>query len=322
MTITQQSFITIPDNPVPEGAKCYMLETPDECKLRVATFPARPDVKERGSFMVCTGRSEFIEKYFEIAEGLSVRGFNCVVMDWRGQGLSSRLLPIAEKGHITTFETFTADLHFVMDEVMLKTFPKGPKFILTHSMGSVPALDLMGNGYNEFEAAVLCAPMTRLFKSTMKRIFARIVARSAVFLNMSRQSIAGTKESSMDFEDNILTSDRARHDKFRALQAAAPNATIGAPTYGWLKAATDAMDNVHNMRLMSNLNTPILIISAGKDKLIDIRDHQWFAKTYKTIECVTIKDSLHEIMMERNQYRDQFWANFDNFIDRFATKSS
>jgi len=220
MALTRVSFIEIPENPTPENSECFRLDTPDGAKLRVGVFPT--SIKpSRGNVMVCTGRSEFIEKYFEVVKDLTHRGFNAVVMDWRGQGLSSRLLPIAEKGHITTFETFTADLRLVTKEVLQTSFPDGPNLLLAHSMGGVPALHLLARGNHEYVGAVLCAPMTRLFSNPIKRFYVRLVTRIIVKLNGSRQSTPGAKEYSLNFESNILTSDITRHSRFRALQAAA-----------------------------------------------------------------------------------------------------
>jgi len=299
MALTPVSFIEISENPVPAGGECFLLDTPDGAQLRVATFPAPDPENARGTIMLASGRSEFIEKYFEVIRDLQQRGFSVTTKDWRGQGLSSRLLPISEKGHITTFETYTADLHLVMEEVSKKKF-SGPRILMTHSMGGVPALQELAQGKSVFEAAILSAPMTRLFSSTSMRIFARLLSRTAVKLGASRQSIPGVKEYSLEFDGNILTSDPVRHARFRALQAAAPNATIGSPTYGWMKAATDAIDQIHDADYMKNLDTPVLIVSAENDQLIDSPDHNILAQNNTNIHCLTIKEAFHEILMEKD----------------------
>jgi alpha-beta hydrolase superfamily lysophospholipase len=45
-----------------------------------------PDGPPRGSVVVSPGRSEPIEKYFEVVQDLLDRGFVVLVHDWRGQG--------------------------------------------------------------------------------------------------------------------------------------------------------------------------------------------------------------------------------------------
>jgi lysophospholipase len=224
------------------------------------------------------------------------------------------LLPVREKGHIQDFAIYRADLQRFTEEVAMTRF-SGPHILMTHSMGGAPGLQLIADGYDRFVGAVLCAPMTRLFDDPGKRIGARIMANIGCAVGGSRQSLLGVKEYSLEFEGNVLTSDRARHERFRDLQAAAPNAAIREPTYGWLRAATAAMDDLHRPNRFAELKTPVRIISAEHDHLVSSNDHQWLAKQSPLIDCVTIKGALHEILMESDVYRDQYWRAFDAFVE-------
>jgi lysophospholipase len=263
--------------------------------------------------VLATGRSEFIEKYFETIVDFQKRGFSVAAMDWRGQGLSERLLPVREKGHIQDFGVFRADLQRFAREVAFPRLP-GPYVLAAHSMGGTPALQTLADGDDAYVAAVLSSPMTRLFEGVARRIGVRLIAQAATRVGLSRHAIPGVKEHSMAFEGNNLTSDPDRHARFRDLQSAAPNATIREPTYGWVRAATEAMDDLHRPRRFANLKTPVLIVSAENDRLVRSSDHQWLARQSPLIECVTIKGALHEILMERDEIREQFWAAFDSFV--------
>ena len=304
-------FISIPGNPAPPGGEVFDFSGADGSTLRAAVFEAP---KARGGVVLMAGRSEFIEKYFEVVSELMDRGFSVATMDWRGQGLSARLLPISVKGHITDFGAYRADLRLFTEEVARKRFA-GPLLLMTHSMGGAPALQLLAEGYDAYSAAVLCAPMTQLFADPLKRAYARFMSSAACALGASRQSILGVKEHSLQFEGNVLTSDRRRHERFRDLQAAAPNAIIREPTYGWLKAATEAMKDLHRPGRLAALGTPVLIVSAENDYLVDSSDHAFLATQSPSIERVVIKGALHEIMMETDQYRAAFWAAVDAFIE-------
>ena len=286
--------------------------------LRGAIFSAP---SARASVVLVSGRSEFIEKYFETIGDLQSRGFAVATMDWRGQGLSERLLPVREKGHIRDFGVFRSDLSVFMDKVVGERLP-GPYVLLAHSMGGAPALQMLADGDNRFCCAVLCSPMTRLYDNLFKQIGVRALGEAASRIGLSRYAIAGTKEHSMAFEGNVLTSDRVRHERFRALQAAAPNATIHEPTYGWLRAATQAMDDIHKPGRFENLHTPTLILSAQNDHLVRARDHGWIAKQSPLISRKIIEGSLHEIMMERDEIRDRFWREFDEFVDPVVSRKA
>lgn len=304
-------FIHIPCNPAPDGAEVFDFQAADGARLRGAVF-ARPAA--RAGVVLLSGRSEFIEKYFEVIGDLQARGFSVATMDWRGQGLSERLLPTSEKGHIGDFAAYRDDLGRFVADVARPRLPD-PLVLLTHSMGGAPALQLLADGHDSFRAAVLCAPMTRLFAEPFKRAYARVASNFVTALGGARQSIVGTKEHSMDFEGNILTSDPARHARFRDLQAVAPNAVIREPTFGWLKAATDAMADLHRPGRFAKLKTPVLIISAERDGLVDSSDHARLAAASAMIDRVVIEGALHEILMEADRYRAAFWNAFDEFIE-------
>src|SRR3979411_1317597 len=84
--LPSMKLISIPANPVPDGAVTGMLKTPDGVSIRFARWPPPPGRK--GTVCIFNGRTEFIEKYFEVARELHARGFAVATIDWRGQGLS------------------------------------------------------------------------------------------------------------------------------------------------------------------------------------------------------------------------------------------
>lgn len=90
-----------PANPAPPDAIVTPVRTADDLLLRVVRWV--PQGEPLGTVVVIQGRTEFIEKYFEVAGELLARGFVVVAMDWRGQGLSDRDLNNSRKGHVDDF---------------------------------------------------------------------------------------------------------------------------------------------------------------------------------------------------------------------------
>ena len=72
------------------------IKTPDGAELRFARWA--PPAGRKGTVCVFTGRSEQIEKYFETVRDLRDRGFAVAMIDWRGQGHSSRRLARSAQG--------------------------------------------------------------------------------------------------------------------------------------------------------------------------------------------------------------------------------
>lgn len=304
-------FIQSEGNPAPAGGSAFDFHAEDGGRLRAAVFDAP---HARGGVVLCGGRVEYLEKYFEVVADLHARGLSVATFDWRGQGLSDRMLSDPMKGHIDSFATFRNDLRQFTEKIALTRLPK-PHILLTHSMGGAPALQLLADGYDRFSAAVLCAPMTRLFDNRAARIGARLGAALFSAIGAGSMRIAGVKEHSLAFEGNVLTSDARRHARFLALQNAEQQALIREPTYGWLHAATAAMDDLHAPHRFDGLVTPVRIISAGRDALVSSSDHLWLAEQSPLIDCVVVPDAFHEIMMESDELREEFWKAFDDFVE-------
>ena len=53
---------------------------------------------------------------------------------------------------------------------------------------------------------------------------------------------------------------------------------------------------------------------AGAESLVSNRAAESLARRLKTAAHLQIPGARHEILMERDEFRDQFWAAFDAFI--------
>ena len=93
MAKTEQTteFVALAKNPVPSGGVCGTFESFDGARLRYAVWQASRGPKA-GTVCLFGGRTEFIEKYFEVVADLRRRGFAVATMDWRGQGGSARVV--------------------------------------------------------------------------------------------------------------------------------------------------------------------------------------------------------------------------------------
>ena len=126
------TLVSIPANPVPEDVVSGTIKTPDGAELRFARWA--PPAGRKGTVCVFTGRSEQIEKYFETVRDLRERGFAVAMIDWRGQGHSSRRLRDPRKGYVRDFSDFEIDVETFVQQVVLPDCPP-PYFALAHSMG-------------------------------------------------------------------------------------------------------------------------------------------------------------------------------------------
>lgn len=300
-----------PGNPIPQDPIVAPVRTSDGRLLRTARWGAR---RARGSVLVAVGRSEFIEEYFAIVEHLRARGFDVVVFDWRGQGLSTRESRHARRGHVRSFSGYRRDLEAVQRQV-LSSMPK-PWFAFAHSMGASILLDQAHDGASPFERMVFSAPMIGLplRRQAVLRPLIRLTAR----LGLAQRTILGGSEKPVfalrPFENNILTSDKAQYRRLEACAMGLPKLAVGAPTYGWVASAFDLMDRFAHPRYAVEVTTPILVVAAGADRIVDTAATERFAIRLKAGRCITLPHARHQVMMESEPILARFWAAFDAFI--------
>ena len=127
-------LVATPKNPIPLGASTGYIDVRKGMRLRYASWQSVLR-ERRGTVCIFPGRTEFIEKYFEVVGELRRRGFAVAVLDWRGQGGSSRLTRNPLKGHINDFAEYEDDLAHFMKAVVLPDCP-APYFALGHSMAA------------------------------------------------------------------------------------------------------------------------------------------------------------------------------------------
>ncbi|MCJ7597332.1 MAG: alpha/beta hydrolase, partial [Methyloceanibacter sp.] len=154
------TLVATPKNPIPLGAQTGYLEIRKNLRLRYASWQSA--LKERsGTVCIFPGRNEFIEKYFEVVSELRRRGFAVAVLDWRGQGGSSRLTRNPLKGHVRNFADYEEDLTHFMKGVVLPDCPT-PYFALGHSMSAAVLFRAATKRGGWFSRMVMTSPMIEI----------------------------------------------------------------------------------------------------------------------------------------------------------------
>jgi lysophospholipase len=306
-------LVPTPDNPVPDGAEVLRVTAADGVALRAARW--LPAGEARGTVLLLQGRAEFIEKYFETVSDLLARGLAVVTFDWRGQGGSDREVSDPRKGHVRRASDYALDLEAVVAQVMEPAGPE-PWFCLAHSMGAAVALDLARSDRLPAERLVALAPMIRLSMIRATR-WPPLLARVLWLLGLSRSYVPGggaTSIATKPFAGNRLTSDPARYARNAAAAAAVGPGAIGDPTVGWLNAAFNLMASFEEPRAPIEIRLPTLVVAAAADPVCSTPAIERFGARLKAGRVIVLAGSRHEILMEADVIRDQFWAAFDAFV--------
>jgi len=270
-----------------------------------------PNPDPRGSIILSPGRTEFIEKYFETAENLLDRGFNVLIVDPRGQGLSDRLLEDPLKSYVRSFQDYAEDFAFAI-EAFEADLPK-PHIAMGHSMGGCIVLLAVLTGTVSPSAVVCCAPMTGIFDVETR--MSEYVIRAFNFLGLSKRRVPFQKKTGgqpVPFKGNKLTSDFDRFQRWASYFKTTPELRVAGPTIAWVSQALWAMNYVN--RNARQLKVPGLIVAAGGDPIVDPASNSKFAHM-AGIDFTVVPGALHEILMEKDEYRNQFFESLDQFLD-------
>jgi lysophospholipase len=311
------TLVALAKNPIPGGVVTGHIKGYDGKALRFARWNETRGPR-RGTVCILPGRSEFIEKYFEVVADLRRRGFSVAIMDLRGQGGSERLLDDPMKGHIRHFREYEQDLACFMREIVLPDCPP-PFLAFGHSLGGHILLRHASQPGSWFQRIVLSAPMIEIsrFRASYSQATMRAYAEICCTLGLSRAYVIGGKSDPLDgrgFEDNLFTSDRNRFDRTAEVLEAAPHLALGGPTIGWLRAACRSMAILQSPDYPSSVTVPILMVAAGQDRVVSTTAVEEFALRLKVGSHVMIAGSRHEILMETDNIRARFWAAFDAYL--------
>ena len=113
---------------------------------------------------------------------------------------------------------------------------------------------------------------------------------------------------------NALTTDKERFSRTFQLLQKFPELGVKGITLGWLKHALKRTNSFKEIDWDKKLTTPILLLDATDDKLVNSEINKQLLEKSKSTTVVSI-ESQHEIMMEKNEIRTIAWKAIDEFLN-------
>lgn len=271
-------------------------------RLRAALWaPAIWHGEARGTVLLLPGRTEYIEKYFQVIARLTAMGFAVATLDWRGQGMSTREVP-GLLGHIDDFARYQEDLAAFLRWPALVSAP-GPQVVLSHSMGGAIALRGLTDGLLAPRAAVFSAPFWGVGVPGLAGRVARKMAGGAVAIGLGARAVPMGKSDAArltysvrhDFDGNVLTSDPEQFAWLRAQAEARPDLTLTAPTFAWLDAAYRELEALSHVPAP---DLPSLVLLGDDEGVVNpAAIHDWIAKA-PDAALTMVAGARHESLME------------------------
>ena len=292
------------------------MATPDGSAIRFGVWRSCGGVSS-GTMVLLSGRNEFLEKYAETIDALGARGWDVFSFDWRGQGLSTRLPANRHKGHIENYEVYIDDLDRFLRQVVLPHAVR-PVTGLAHSMGAHILLRYLAQGTGVFSRVVLTSPMVDIYAGRVPVTFARALSHVAVRFGGALAYAPGEGDyrppEPKKFRNNRLTSDAERYMRPHRMIARNPDLALGGVTCGWLRATFDSIDRIASPGFPKTIPTPMLMVSSGDDRVVPAAAQRALCSALPDCRFVSIPGARHEILMEQDHFRAQFWRAFDGFL--------
>jgi len=287
----------------------------DGVRLRGAIWRAGPN--PRGQVLLLSGRTEFLEKYTLVAAELVRRGYAVASLDWRGQGLSQRLMQPHVKGHVEHFSHFQRDLAALVSHPAVSELP-GPRVLMANSMGAAIGLRALYRGTAEVQGAVLLAPMLGIVMGRFMRYLSHVVlplaqrtGQTGRWPPLARVARPYVFEG---FDGNLLTGDPEMFGWLAETIRTHRDLQLAMPTLGWL---AEALAEVAWLRQQGPPDCPSLCLLGTREAVVipeAVRD----GAARIGARLVEVDGACHDLLMEAEPMRGQVWAAIDRFLEETA----
>jgi len=305
----------------PDGMILDRWITRDGWENRRWTWPAPDDGPVRGSMIFQTGRGDFFEKYLESLTEWHAAGWNLTGFDWRGQSGSGRFLTDPTVGHIDSFDPWVAELDEFVTQWRSET--PGPHVLAAHSMGGHIAMRYLVDHRPGLDGAIFSAPMLKIVSKPMPERLAKFVARQFVRFGFGDQHAWQENERPSlpgSSRQKLLTHDFERYSDEVWWLNQNPELKIGPPSWKWLVSAYASSAAMFARGTFEAVTTPVLIVAAKNDKLVQSSAIYEAAKRLPDTELYMHDYAAHEVLRERDDMRAEFIVRIATFLDKRAAR--
>jgi len=299
----------------PHGV-CHWCVTVDGVRIRVGHWPAQG---AKGTVLIFPGRTEYIEKYGRTARDFAARGYACVAIDWRGQGIADRLLDNRAVGHVNVFGDYQLDVKATLAHVKKLGLPE-PYHLLGHSMGGCIGLRALHDGLPVMSSA-FSAPMWGIKMSPALRPIAWGLSTVSKPLGFSGVFAPGQQAETYVLrataDDNTLTSDPDSFDLLQTQLIAHPDLALGGPSLHWLN---EALREMRLLALKPAPDVPCITFLGSEESIVDPARIYARMAVWPNGTLVVLDEGRHEVLMEIPALRDQVFDGATALFDKAAAQ--
>lgn len=285
----------------PIGGQTFWVNTDDKIRLRVGLWQSKKT--KQGTVFFLPGRTGYIERYGRIATKLSKIGLASFVIDWRGLGLSDRLVNDQSACHVGQYADYQHDVNAMLEAAKNLDLPK-PWYLIGNSMGACIGLRAMAEGL-KVTACAFIAPMWGINLSPVQYHAATAISWAAQAIGKESAYAPGYNGQNYvvktAFADNTMTNDENMYRYWTQQAHAQPDLLIGGPTMGWLFQSLKECKSLSTLR---SPNIPCIVFRGDDDVDVDIQAIKDRMANWPNGRFEQIPNAKHDVLNEIPEIRE------------------
>lgn len=297
----------------PEAVKGLMMVASDGVQIRIGVWQTTKPCL--GTVLLFPGRGDYIELYGHPVSALVEAGFNAVVIDWRGHGLSGRIARNPKMGHINSFSDYQLDVDVLVNCIDELGLPK-PHFLVGHSMGACIGLRSLLNGL-PVEAAAFSAPMFGIYMAPYERVAAWPLTWAMQAIGKGQIYAPGFNDESYvfrhDFASNTLTNSEIEYERWIMQGTKRPELHTGGPSMGWLYAA---LKECSDLTKLSSPDVPCLTFCGNQEETVSVTSIRARLANWPNGHLEEVLNAKHELFLELPEVRDTVIRQIIGFFQK------
>ncbi|MCM1189895.1 MAG: lysophospholipase [bacterium] len=275
-----------------------------------------PQTPAKGTIVICYGFTESCLKYHELIYYFHRQGYQAAVMDHRGHGKSLRETEDATVVHIGHFSDYVKDLHRFVVEAVKPISGEQPLFLYAHSMGGCVGAFYLEQYPEEFQRAVLNAPMLGLNMGSFPAWAARALCDWKALKGEGKERLF--TQSGFDPEEPFeksAASSEARHAYYQKLRREDEDYHTCSASYCWGREAINAGKFVIRRKQAEKVKTPVLLFQAGQESLVKPSAQRMFLSRIAEGRLMLVEKVRHEIYRAPNEVLEPYLEEIFRFYE-------
>ena len=296
-------------------SKDLYLRVEDNILLRFQHFLPKNKLNNKPNILILEGRGTFIEKSSHTIKRLQNDGYEVWVFDWRGQGLSTRI--VGRRGYVDNYNSYLRDLDCFIKTFLKNSNNNAPLVVLGQSMGAHICLRYINENPGMIDGAILTAPMLEINTGIYSKKIASLLSKTMCLLGASKQFVFGQGEYNQiteAFEGNVLTRNREMFYKHKQLCIDRPELVVGGVTYGWVDATMRSSKKLLNAHSLHAIDIPINVYAAENDRVVKNDMLYYIERHIKNILVEVIPNARHVLLCETEDVQNLIHNGINDFI--------